>query len=122
MAAIKTYGAEYKAFIDDDEYWRNVEYVDDDLVSVNGKKWDGDSYLDIPDDAEVRVEGGILYGAEGPLRSSYSSFFGKWKTKSAASFFIVRIPMSKEAELTAFIASIGGETLTKRQKSESGRS
>ena len=115
MAKIRTSGAEYKAFIEDDEYWRSqkIEYVDDDLVSVNGEEWEGEN-PDIPDAATVKVEGGILYSEEGPLRTSYSSFFKKWKDLSVASFVVVRIPKSKEAELTAFIASIGGKTPAKR--------
>ena len=83
-------------------------------MSVNGEEWTGDSHLDIPDAAAVEIEGGILYSEEGPLCASYSSFFKKWKTKSAESFFVVRIPKSKETELTGFVASIGGNILTKR--------
>lgn len=58
--SVKTTGAEFKEYYQDENYWVLDAWHDDHAIKVNGEYID-DITTDMPDDAEVVIESGVVF-------------------------------------------------------------
>jgi hypothetical protein len=108
---VKTTGLEFKRFYFDEAYWKDIDYVDDDLIMVDGVEWDPDREKeDIPNESKVVIEGGYLVDHSGErLSESFEAFFKKWKKLSNRKILIVSIPKDRESRLKELLKEVGGK-------------
>lgn len=107
--AVKTTGAEFKRFYNDPEFWPDGAWHEDECVSINGEDWSGsDSYNDVPDDATVRLEDGIVLGLPNDEDPSLETYFKRWRKKRTTVSFVVECDKNQVETVKAVIKSAGG--------------
>lgn len=110
---IKTTGAEFKRFYNDDGFWPQDDgntYHEDETVTVDGAEWEPD-YNELPADAKVTLEGGMMFGPQwnrhdGP---SMEGYFKKWRKQQSTTFLTVEVPKDKLEAVKAAIKASGGK-------------
>jgi len=129
---VKTTGAEFKRFFDDDLVWKLDGYhtwVEDEEVTVNGR-WNNDAIeaLDQLDDVDVvTLSGGIVFRTPtGKLDVSHEedhnvwdndnapsmeTVFRRWKKKQNTAIFAVECKLDIVDSLKAAVKSAGGKVL-----------
>lgn len=109
----KTTGEEFKRFYNTKELWEDERYHEDETVTVNGNEVDefDFDYSNIPDDAVVTIDGGIVMGGgfDGD-EPSFETYFKRWRKKQSTATFIVTCHVSKADEIKAAIKAAGGKT------------
>jgi hypothetical protein len=112
MTTIKTTGAEWNAFMGDDEYWSGGCWYDDAEIEVDGQDWQETDKDEVPATAKVVVDGGCVYLDEhGERSTSFASFFRKWRKAQTTAFLSVSCPKEREAEVRAAIEAAGGKAI-----------
>ena len=111
--AVKTTGVEFKRFYADAEYWPEGEdYVwhDEALILVNGAEMESEEGVDaIPDDAVVRIEGGLVFGPKwAGNEPTLETYFRRWRKQQSTVSFLVACDVSKRAAIEAAILAAGG--------------
>ncbi|ACO94363.1 hypothetical phage protein [Shigella phage Ag3] len=116
--SVKMKGAEFNAYYHDDEYWVNGAWHDDHCIKVNGE-YREDVDADIPDDADVVIESGVVYvpveGGSGAEENEVQlvSHFKKWRKQRNFSFIVVTVEKDKVADVRQALRSIPGVTEVK---------
>lgn len=107
----KTTGAEFKRFYTDPNFWPQDDdntYHAEENVSVNGVVIEGD-YENIPDDALVTIEGGIVFGPQwSDNEPSFETYFKRWRKQQSTIVIMVEVDRSKEESLLGAIKAAGG--------------
>lgn len=110
---IKTTGAEFKRFYFDKEFWPGVRSVwhDDEYITIDGEKIDGDYNLTlVSDKACMTIEGGIVIdNLFHDKEQSFESYFKKWRKKQSTAIIIVEMHKDKLEEVTIAIKQAGGK-------------
>ena len=106
-----TNGKTYKQFYNDSKFWNSQAWHEGELLLVNGRDW-GDKSIDkIPDDAIVRITGGIVCceDLDWELAGlSMDALFAVWRGDDEGKTLLVKVPQARLAELAEYIKSIGG--------------
>lgn len=112
---VKASGAELKAFYNDVVFWPPGEgntWHEDESVTVNNQTWEGE-YTDVPDNAQVVIDGGIVFSTkweEGDA-PSFETYFKRWRKAQSTAFLSVECPKDKEAAVRAAIKAAGGKVV-----------
>ena len=116
--SVKMKGAEFKAYYHDEEYWKPGAWHDYHCIKVNGE-YTEDIEVDIPDDADVLIESGVVYvpaddesGAE-EKEIQLVTHFKNWRKQKNFSFIVVTVEKDKAAEVREAMKSIPGVTEVK---------
>lgn len=109
----KTSGAELKLFYSDPQFWPNDDgntWHEDENVTVNGEEWLGE-YTDVPDDAKIIIDGGIVFSSKFASESepSFETYFKRWKKQQNTAFIVVEFPKEKQEAVIAAIKAAGGK-------------
>lgn len=108
--AIKTTGAQLKAFYSDDAYWPKESYWDGD-ITADGTDLRDLEYEHIPDEAIVVIGDGSVLSQFGGDLGTIQSFFKKWLKKQSQAQVLVSCPKDKLMELKAALKSLGAKIL-----------
>ncbi len=117
--SVKMKGAEFKAYYDDSEYWVQDAWHDYHNIKVNGEYIDDIETENIPDDADVVIESGIVYI---PIRSESGydekevqlvTHFKNWRKQQKFSTIVVVVERDKAEEIIASIKTIPGVNTVK---------
>lgn len=108
----KATGAELKAFYSDKAAWPGEDgdtWHDDELILVEGAKVEG--YENIPDDAKVTIEGGVVFSKSWDDESapSFETHFKRWRKTQNTAFLAVECPKDKLDAVKAAIRAAGGK-------------
>ena len=116
--AIKTNGAELKAFYNDDAYWQKKEdSTSDDIwheelvLVVNGAEQSDDFSIneDLQDEDQVTIiDGVVLSNIEKFNGRSFESFFKAWRKQQNTVYLSVSAPKDKLDAVLAAIKAAGG--------------
>jgi len=121
--ATKTTGAEFKRFYTDANYWppeanhssaQDNVWHEDATIVVNGKETGPcDDLMNIPDSAEVRLEGGIVLGSrwQNDDEPSFETYFKRWRKEQTTKSFVVECDESKLEAVMAAVKAAGGKVL-----------
>jgi hypothetical protein len=108
----RTTGAEYKRFMADDTWWPAGAYHEDESIDVDGIALDGDTnVLDLSDTAEIVIDGGIVFDANGSDLAGFEAFFRKWKRAQSTVTMTVEVPRDKVDAVKRAIIKAGGKIL-----------
>jgi hypothetical protein len=111
--AIKTTGAEFKRFYADTKYWPTDINIwhEDEVVTVDGReKGPSDDLADIPDSADVRIEGGIVFGPQWKENEpSFETYFKRWRKEQTTKSFLVECDEDKLEAVMAAIKAAGAK-------------
>ena len=108
----KTTGAEYKAYIADDDpkWWPDGSYIDDDLILVDGQPMDdaGFDATTLHDNAAVVIECGTYYsnGIDGDPKS-LEAHFKRWRKAQTTVRIAVEVHRDKLESLKLAIKAAG---------------
>lgn len=110
---IKTTGAEWRAFMADDDYWPIGTWYEEETVFIDGDEapadFDPSLEEDLPGEVAVRVEGGVVYLRDGEQATSLDAFFRKWRKAQSTARFIVECPKDKLDAVKAAVEAAGGK-------------
>lgn len=107
---IKTTGAEFKRYLNDDTFWPEGAYYDEEVLTVDNREWNCEDGTDaIPDSATVRLFGGVVFSLSGKTMKNMGSHFNKWRKTQKATSFIVECDLDRLDEIKAAIKSAGGK-------------
>lgn len=107
---IKTNGAEFKRFYNDDSTWPDGAWFEDEQLLVNGNFWELDTDA-IPDEATVKLSGGVVLGLPDFSEPSVESYFRQWKKRQTLTTILVECDLSKLEEVKTAIKTAGGKVL-----------
>lgn len=103
---IKTTGAEFKAWINSD--WGDDSWWEDYEVLVNGEETDDYDTNAIADSDKIEVRSGVIIHKNGDTTDA-KKHFKAWQKKQTHVYVSVCVTKEKEAELRAFLATIGAK-------------
>ena len=107
--SVKTNGLEFWTFYNDKDYWPEGAWHDDTVILVNGKEVEDYTRENIPDDAQVTIDGGVVYLDErGQEDTGFESYFKKWRKQQSTVFLSVEAPKDKLDAIKAAIKAAGG--------------
>lgn len=106
---IKTNGAEFKRFLNDDKFWPESSWFEEETVTINGAE-DYDWNIEkISDTDVITVSGGIVYIDDMSDEPTFEAYFRHWRKKQATATFIVECPVDNADALKAKIKEHGGK-------------
>lgn len=117
--SVKMKGAEFKSYYHDEVYWVEDAWHDDHLIKVNGEYIVDIEDEQIPDDADVVIESGVVYvpadGDSGTQERgiSFVTHFKNWRKQNKFSFIVVTVEKDKVADVRQALRSIPGVTEVK---------
>lgn len=108
---IKTFGYQYKQFINDD-WGQNI--CDDVYLLVNGEEYEDDENL-IADDAKVVIDGGVVYTDPNMDQElcSYESYFRRWRKAQTQTTVMVNVPLDKLEEFKKMLKDLNARIVHK---------
>ena len=110
--AVKTTGAEFNRFYNDHEFGPEDGSIwhEEEIVTINGQEKDANGDLtNIPDDAEVRIEGGAVFGPQwNEDEPSFEAYFKRWRKKQTTASFLVTCDVSKLEAVKQALKAAGG--------------
>lgn len=107
---VKTTGAEFWAFYNDEGFWPKGAWHDDTLILVNGKEVDDYTRENIPDDAQLVLDGGVVFLDErGTKDTGFEAHFKKWRKGQNTAYLAVECPKDKLEAVKAAIRAAGGK-------------
>lgn len=107
--AVKTIGAEFKAFYADESLWPKDSWHDDASLSVDGvEQPDGIDVDNLSDTAVVTIEGGFVKGIDDD-EPSLETFFKRWRKQQNTTIFTVSCDKSIVDAVKAAIRAAGGK-------------
>lgn len=115
--ATKTTGAEFKRFYNDGAFWPKYDgntWHEDEILTVNGVVQEEGVDTDaLPDEAEVKIEGGIVFGPEWDGNEpSFEAYFKRWRKKQNTASFLVECDLSQLEAVKAAVKTAGGRVAT----------
>lgn len=109
---IKTTGAEWKAFHNDNAYWGEF-CVEDEAITVNGDSVDEYSFDvgTLKDADKVTVDGGWVSDQARDSNKEYAleKFFRAWRKQQTTEFLSVEVSKEKADAVRAAIVAAGGK-------------
>lgn len=118
--SVKTTGAEFKAYYHDDKYWVKDSWHDDHVIKINGEYVDDIVDDEIPDDAEVVIESGVVYiptlkesGFTEDKDVSLTTHFKNWRKQNKYVFLTVEVEKDKLSGVLDAIRAVPGVTKVK---------
>ncbi len=109
---IKTSGAEFKRFYNDDKTWPEDSWHEGEWIVVNGEEWDFMKEIDeIPDVAVVKLSGGVVRDLPDGTEPSLEAYFKRWKKRQTSMTIVVECDVSKLKDVKAAIKAAGGKVL-----------
>lgn len=111
--SVKTTGAEFKEYYHDETYWVKDAWHDYHEVKVNGEYVE-DITDDMPDDAEVVIESGVVYiptkteSEYGEKEVSLVSHFKAWRKQATCSTLVITVSKEHLDAVKTFIRTIQG--------------
>lgn len=114
----RTNGITFKTFISDGKFWEPDNlYIKDPVIYVNGARFpDGRSFLEIPDQASVRIAGGVIMSRDA-ISSSPMEFkslgyaFRRWHSERNTVYIVVRSKRHNADSIINAVKSAGGEVV-----------
>lgn len=106
-------GAQYKAFMNDQNFWPEDLTVDDVLLVIDGVNYgeDRDLELDmIADSASIVIESGEVL-RDGTRIHNLDDYFYSWEQELDSEILVIRIPKSATQEIRSKLMSMGVEIL-----------
>ncbi len=103
--ATKTNGAEFKAFLKDEDCWAGDAYFEDEILVINGVSHMDDCELEhekIEDTASVTIHGGAVIDSlywVGKDSPSLETFFKQWKKKQSKQTLVIEFDKTRVAEV-----------------------
>ena len=108
---IKTSGAMFKRFYNDNSAWPEDSWHEDEELLVNGEAC-GDGSLDgIPDDAAVILSGGVVFGLPNGTETSMELHFKRWLKRQTTTVVLVECDQSAVDQVKAAVKAAGGRVL-----------
>ena len=116
--AVKCTGEQFKRFYSDPRYWFHTADVkktstwhDDEVILIDGKEKDENfDMADVADDAQVSVEGGMVYGpVVGSEEPALDSYLRRWLKEQSTTSFLVTCDKDKLDAVKAAIKAAGGK-------------
>ena len=107
--AVKTSGAELKAFFDDDSFWPSDTYYDGSMFVVDGAKYE-DDLCKIDDFANVVIDGVVVIERK-DRRINLARFFNKWKERQTTETVVVEVQKSRVTELLDAVRLAGAKRI-----------
>ena len=107
---IKTLGAEFKRFYDDETAWPDGAWHEDELLLVNGEEWTK-GITEIPDNAIVNLSGGAVLGLPNGGEPSLELHFGRWRKRQTTTTILVECGLDKLDDVKASIKAAGGKVI-----------
>ena len=107
---IKTTGAEFLRFYNDETIWPEGAWHDDETILVNGQEVDHYAEDTIEADAQISIEHGVVFKDErGEVElGSFEGYFKKWRKAQNTVFLTVEAPKEKLNAIKAAIRTAGG--------------
>ena len=107
----------FKRFYSDDKYWpqdNGNTWHDDETLTVNGVVLeDGFDTDAIPDDAEIKIEGGIVFGPQWDGNEpSFEAYFKRWRKQQNTTSFLVECDLAQLEVVKAAVKAAGGRVAT----------
>lgn len=107
---VKTTGTEFWSFYNDTAHWPAGAWHDDTRILVNGAEVDNYTGDTIPKDAQLVLDGGVVFLDErGKDSTSFEGFFKKWRKANSTAFLSVECPKDKLEAVKAAIRAAGGK-------------
>lgn len=108
---IKTTGAEFKRFYNDDgAAWPEGAWHEDEEVQVGGESWDG-AFEDIPDEAIVSLCGGVVYGVSNGADPSFETHFKRWRKAQNKVTLVVECANAVRDAVISAVKAAGGRVV-----------
>lgn len=112
--AVKMSGAEWRAFYTDKTFWTDISH-EDEVITINGKSDDSETYLDVEDTDVVRVEGGTVYEyvddfSQEPI-CSLETYIKRWRKAQKQITLAITIDKASEKALREIVKTLGGKVL-----------
>ena len=104
---IKTSGAEYKRFYDDEAAWPDGAWHEEELLLVNGDEWT-DEVAEIPDNAIVNLSGGAVFGLPNGAEPSMELHFKHWRKRQTTTTILVECDLAKLDAIKLAVKAAGG--------------
>ena len=106
--AVKTTGAEFKAFYKDEPYWNGDWFTDDTVVFIDGVEDNGNiDYLELDDSCNIEIANGVVFkGGYDNGTIDYCKFFKDWRKLQTVEFLTVEIPKGTADKLKEFIKTL----------------
>lgn len=109
---LKTNGATFKRFYNDDSVWPEDSWHEDEEILVDGDLLaDGFSVKDIPNTALVVLSGGVVHGFSDGDGTSLELHFKRWLKRQTTTRIMVECDLSKLDEIKLAIKAAGGKVL-----------
>lgn len=108
---IKTSGAMFKRFYNDDSAWPKDSWHEDEELLVNGEPIGDGSFDDIPDDAEVILSGGVVFGLPNGTETSMELHLKRWLKRQTTTVVLVECDHSAVDQVKAAVKAAGGRVL-----------
>lgn len=107
---IKTLGAEYKRFYDDETAWPDGAWHEEETLLVNGDEW-SDGVTEIPDNAIVNLSGGVVLGLPHGTQPSLETHFSRWRKRQTTTTILVECDLAKLDAIKLAVKAAGGRVL-----------
>lgn len=109
---IKTTGAEWKAFNNDNAYWAEF-YMEDEEIAVNGDPVDPYTFEadSLADTDKVTINGGWVADQANGSDKAYNldTFFSRWRKQQTTEYLSVEVPKEKADAVREAIKAAGGK-------------
>ena len=108
MTIVKTRGAEFNRYYSDETLWSG-HWHDDVLITVNGEEVE--EYEDLPDDAKVTIEAGVVFHEEdNGLADGIEmiTHFKRWKKSQTTTTLVLEVDKTQVDELVDMIKKLPG--------------
>lgn len=112
--SVKMKGVEFKAYYNDNTYWAEDSWHDDHAIKVNDEYITDIEDDNIPDEADVVIESGVVFipkmSENGYTESEvgFVSHFKGWRKQKNFSFIVVTVKKDKLAEVREAMRCIPG--------------
>lgn len=115
--SVKTTGAEFKQFYEDERFWPQDDgktWHDDEVITVNGVVLsDGVDTDRMPDDALVTVEGGMVFSPQWDGNEpSLEAYFKRWRKLQTTRTVLVECDAANLDAVKAAVKAAGGRVAT----------
>ena len=108
---VKTTGAEFKRFYNDNSWWTQDMWHEDEEMTVNGFPRDDDiDLLAIPDDAIITVSGGVVLGLPNDEQPTLETHFRRWKKKQDRVSIVIECDKDDVDAVKSAVRAAGGKT------------
>lgn len=106
---VKTNGAEWKQFLNDESYWDELSVYEDELITVDGIEGDV-GLLELSDKSKLTITGGIIKSDDPDLNgASLEEYFKNWRKKQNTTILIVTVQKDSLEKVKAAVIAAGGK-------------